>query len=91
MLDSFPIEAGMAVRHTPFEVTQSAERGHHLLEVIRLEPEEHILKLGAVEIQTNAVMGGWHANASYALSEASIRPRGLFLAALFSRPTLALF
>src|SRR5215472_11363638 len=73
MLDSFPVEAGVAVKHTPFQVTQTAERGHHLLEIIRLEPEQRILKLGAVEVEANTVMSGCHGNASYALSGASIR------------------
>src|SRR6266852_6094500 len=50
----------MAIKRVPVEFAQSAQRAHDLFQIVRLQTKEHVLKLGAVEIEADAVLSRGH-------------------------------
>lgn len=50
VLDEFPLKTCMPIQRVPVQLPQPPQRSNDLLEVDDLKAEEHILKLGAIEI-----------------------------------------
>ena len=60
MLDQFPLKTRVPMERIPVQLAQPSEGGDNLLEIRDLQAKKHLLELGAVQVQTDATIGGGH-------------------------------
>lgn len=63
VLECLPTEARVAIQDTPVKFAQPPQRGGHLLQIVGLEAQEHVLELWTVQVETNAATAGGHVRA----------------------------
>ncbi len=86
--DRFPAKARMAIKRVPIEIAQAAQRRHDLFQIVGLQTEEHVLKLGAVEIEADAVLSCGHVCAELSGREVSAGCRDPSRSVAFPPPRL---